>query len=495
LGEVGNLTLLGKRQMKRLRATAVGNGLWVLIAFTSGCALPAQEHHAGCTAAHQECLATAAGLAQTIPAHQTIPSRVELVAAEGRPDFAGVEELTEQAVVDQVIARNPTLAQMAAAYDAAAARFPQVTSLDDPMLTGALAPASLGSNRVDAGYRVEVAQKFPYPGKLQLRGQTALAEASAAGNDVEDMKLQLIESAKAAFYDYYLVDRARAVNEEGLKLLNEIRQDAFTRFKNGQTPEQDFRQADVEIGKQRERGLLLERMRRVTIARLNTLMNLPVDSPLPRAPQTLEAIAKLPEADRLRSLALARRPDLKALADRVAGEEAALALAQKEYYPDFEASAAYDSIMGNGPARDLAPQVGLRLNMPLRRSRRSAGVLEAQARLAQRSAELISRTNQINLQVQEAYEQLVESEKVIGLYDKTILPAAKENARAAQAAYAATKVPILSLVEAQRNLVNLRDRQYEAMADYFRRRATLERVIGGPLPTVETTPSIPSGPK
>jgi hypothetical protein len=43
------------------------------------------------------------------------------------------------------------------------------------------------------------------------------------------------------------------------------------------------------------------------------------------------------------------------------------------------------------------------------------------------------------------------------------------------------KIPFLSLIEAQRNLVNLRDRYYEAVADYFRRRATLDRVVGGPL--------------
>jgi hypothetical protein len=30
-------------------------------------------------------------------------------------------------------------------------------------------------------------------------------------------------------------------------------------------------------------------------------------------------------------------------------------------------------------------------------------------------------------------------------------------------------------------LVDLRDKYYEAIADYHRRRATLERMVGGPL--------------
>jgi hypothetical protein len=39
----------------------------------------------------------------------------------------------------------------------------------------------------------------------------------------------------------------------------------------------------------------------------------------------------------------------------------------------------------------------------------------------------------------------------------------------------------LSLIEAQRNVVNLEDRYYEAVADYFRRLAALERAIAGPV--------------
>jgi outer membrane protein TolC len=189
--------------------------------------------------------------------------------------------------------------------------------------------------------------------------------------------------------------------------------------------------------------------------------------------------------DSLRSQALAQRPDLKALADRVRAEQASLELARQEFYPDFEATAAYDTIMGNGPTRDLAPQIGLRLNLPVRKARRYGAVTEAQARAAQRQAELDKETDKVNFQVQEAYEQVQESEKTVQLYEKSILPAARKNIEAARSAYESGKIPFLSLVEAQRNLVELQDRSYEAVADYFRRRATLERVIGGPATPIK----------
>src|SRR5262249_31672106 len=156
---------------------------------------------------------------------------------------------------EQVLARNPSLAQMIAAWQAAAARYPQVVSLEDPMVTGRLGPGSFGSNNVDFAYMVEVSQKLPFPGKLALRGQNALAEANAAEQNVDDMRLQLVESAKIAFFDYLLAHRALEVNAESLKLLQGARADAESRYENGKADQQDMLGAEVEIGRERERRL------------------------------------------------------------------------------------------------------------------------------------------------------------------------------------------------------------------------------------------------
>jgi outer membrane protein TolC len=422
------------------------------------------------------------------------PAAVKPPAAEPQAAAAPPAAFSVEGVIKEVLARNPSLEQMTAAWQAAAARYPQVTSLDDPMLGLTVAPVSIPSSEVDFGGRIEVSQKLPWPGKLCLKGQAALAEAGAAGAEVADMRLQLVEGARNAFYEYYLVGRALAVNAEALRLLQEFRGNAETRYTTAVAPQQDVLQADVELGRQRERQLSLERMQRVAVARLNTLMHRPPDAPLPPPPEHLAPGEPLPPAPALRALALGRRPDLKALADRVAAAESDLALARREYLPDFEVTAAYDSIMGNGPMHDLAPQVGVRFNLPVRLDRRRAALAEAAARVTQRRAELAGRADQVNLQVQEAYEQVVESDQVVRLYEDTILPAAGKNVREAQSAYVTGKTPFVSLIEAERNLVGLRDRAYEARAESFRRRATLERVTGGPLAPAPAVPP-PGGPE
>jgi outer membrane protein TolC len=224
-------------------------------------------------------------------------------------------------------------------------------------------------------------------------------------------------------------------------------------------------------------------MREVAAARINTLLHRPPESPLPSPPAQLRKPEPLPESAALRSLALSQRPDLQALTDRLRADEAAIALAEKEFRPDFELTAAYDTIMGNGPTRDLAPQVGLRINVPVREARRCAALAEARARLAQRRATLDKQIDEAGFQIQEGEAKVRESERALRLYDETTLPAAEANVRAAQSAYVTGKASFLTLIDAQRELINVRDRRYEAIAELFRRRAALERSIGGPLPS------------
>jgi outer membrane protein, heavy metal efflux system len=396
----------------------------------------------------------------------------------GHP-LEGLTTLTADTVVGVVLEQNPTLDQMRATAAAVAARYPQVTSLDDPTATAWTAPGSVGSPNVNYAARIEVAQKLLYPGKRGLKGSAVRAEALAATEDVEDIRLQLAESALAALADYSLAVKATTVAEENAKLLGEFRKNAEARYKAGQGQQQDVLQADVEIARQEERLVSLRRARLVAVARLNTLMHLPLDGPLP-PPADAGPPAPLPDAAKLREVALGR-PDVRALVARVGAEEAALALALKEYQPDVEVMAAYDGFW-QGTDRPLQWQVGVRTNLPVRFARRGGAAEEARAKVAQRRAELARLTDQVGLQVQEAFEQAREADEVVKLYETKILPAAAANVKEAQAGYTNNRVPFLNLIEAQRNAVGLKDRYYEAVAEVARRRAVLERAIGVPLP-------------
>jgi outer membrane protein TolC len=337
---------------------------------------------------------------------------------------------------------------------------------------------------------VEVSQKLPFIGKRSLRGQMALAQTAAVSGDLEDTKLQLREAARIAFADYYYAERALEVNEQAQQLLQEFKNNAEARYRTGQAPQQDVLQAEVEIAQLTQQRLTLQRDRTIAQARLNTLMNNPADAALPPPSKRLTELEPLPDIHTLRTTAQSRRPDLLALRARLAADQAALALAQREYYPDIEAMAAYDSFWQAADMQQrLRPQLGLRFNLPVRWSRRQGAVVEMAAALAQRQAQLTQLINQINLEVEQARALLQESQQSLRLYQHKILPAARDNIKAAQSAYMTGKIPFLSLIETQRRLIALLEGYYQAQADYLKRQAMLERTIGASIDTIFSKPT------
>jgi outer membrane protein TolC len=385
---------------------------------------------------------------------------------------------------------------MTAAWEAATARVPQVTSLDDPLAGTALAPAALGMD--PAAFRIELFQRIPYPGKLALRGDVARAEASAVSRDVEGMRQQLIEAARDAFFEYYLIARSAEVNDEVLESLRASRSTAESLYTTGRVKQQDVLVLDVELGRRKNRSILLERQKAVAVARINALLHQPTDTPLPPPPKAVKVEGELPDPKMLQEQALSQRLDLLALQDRIAGAQASIQLALKEYYPDFDLMAAYDN-MWDEP--NMRAQIGVRINLPIRLAKREGAVAEAHARLAELSAQYARQQDQAAFEVRQAYEQWRESHRSVKLFETEVLPAARLSVKAAQAGYVPGDVPLLVLLEAQRNLADLQEQYYQATAEFFRRRTVLQRALSGPpsssplpVPADRPSPGQPGSP-
>jgi outer membrane protein TolC len=393
--------------------------------------------------------------------------------------FAGQPELSLPALMSEVQRRNPNLHAALAAWGAASQRFPQVVALEDPVLQSMFAPGSFPSNSsVQPSYFVGIAQKVPWAGKRALRGQAAEAEASAASLDSQDVRLRLAEATRLAFFDYYLVTRDLELNTANSEAVERFRETASSKFESNQVTQQDVLQAEVELGLLRSRKIELKQNEKVAVARINTLLHREPQLPLPPPPKDLAVSDELPNVDSLRQLALDQRPDLAAQASRIAAEQANVALAIKEYYPDFEFMGRYDQFWTPVEQR---PQVGMYLNIPLNQSRRKAAVCEAMFRVNKMQAEYDAQVDSIRNEVQAAHARLEGSFETVRLYVETILPTAQANVESANAGYVATQVDFLRLVEAERQLIELQEKHQEAVAEYHRRRAELERVVGTPI--------------
>src|SRR5262245_13830487 len=104
--------------------------------------------------------------------------------AEASDSLDGTSELSREGLVTSVLERNPSLDAARAAARAALARWPQETALPDPRFGYLARPRSFSSDEVDPANDFMLEQSLPFPGKLGLRGERALAEAEAAQDEV-----------------------------------------------------------------------------------------------------------------------------------------------------------------------------------------------------------------------------------------------------------------------------------------------------------------------
>jgi len=441
---------------------------WVLVASTAlGCSAAADRY----TAVRSDAFAVG-DHAMTEPAPRA--------ASTGVWDDAS--ELSLEHVQRLAEARNPTLVAARASWQAAVERYPQVTALTDPTFGYALAPGTIDSDQSVYGQKIELAQRFPWPGKLALRGEAALGDAHAAGDEFESARQHLRHAVTEAFYSFWAVHRAIEINQTNQNLLAEFQRIAESRYSAGLASKSDALQAEVEHQHLVHRGIALERDRKVAQARLNTLLNLPPSLPLPLPPRSVERPKKLAALSRLEAVAIETRPELQSLAHTVAAREADVDFAHREYLPDFAINAGYNSLW---EVVDKRTVIGLAIDVPLQLGRREAAVSEAQAAERRARAKLEEARAATLLEVSEAYDQLVETEHVVHLYATSILPVARENLATARVGYESGSNDFLTLIESEKSLYVSELTYEEALAAYHQGRARLEFAVGRRLASLD----------
>lgn len=394
----------------------------------------------------------------------------------GDPLFEGAARLERRELVALVLDRNPTVRSARHAWRAALERYPQVSALDDPMLGVGVAPRSIGSSAVDDAPKLDLSQKLPFPGKLRLRGEAALAEAEAASHDFAAVRLRLATMASLLFDDYYLAARSLEINAEHVMLLEEFKRIATTRYEAGEASQQDPIQAEVQLTHALHREVVFETTLGVAAEQLNALLHRPPRAALPPPPLRVAVPDDAPDAaEALVDRALAVEPELAAAAARIGAEESRLDLARREYLPDFTVTGSYNRLWQE---EDLQPFVGIQLNVPLQLGRRRAAVAEAEARLEEARSRRLAIEDDVRLAVQVGVDRLAEARHVERLFRDRLLPAARDQVEAARAGFETGRNSFLALIDAQRNLLDAELGREEALANLGRRRAELDRAMG-----------------
>jgi len=388
--------------------------------------------------------------------------------------------LVLQDLVREALARNPELVAARKHWEAASQRIVQARSLDDPTLSVHLWNFPQTFNVTQTQNSIfGLSQNLPFPGKLALKSEIASRSAEMTEQALHGKERELIARLKEAYYDLFLVHKTIQIHHEQVELLRQFVEITNAKFRTGKGSQADVLKAQVELSVLHQQLPVLEQRRETAAALLNMLLDRDPLSPLgvPQEPSLMPLDTTI---DNLHRLALDTRPELKAAELAVRHSEQTRALAQRQYYPDF--NVAFQRFQNFQANDGFGAYVAMTIPFSFwTKPKYDAGLQEAAASVEAARAQRHTLENMTRFQVNDILAKVRASEQVARLYHTTILPQAVQNLEAARAGYRVGKGGFLDLIDTQRAWRGFQHEYYRALVEREHRLAELEQVIGTDL--------------
>ncbi len=360
---------------------------------------------------------------------------------------------------------------------------PQAGSLDDPILKFEL--MNMPIDTFDFGQeamtqkQLMVSQNLPYPGKLALRTEKATKNIGIAEEIYEELKLKIIRQVKQTFYELCFVLAATNITKQNKILLEQFIAITESKYSVGKGLQQDVLKAQVELSKIMDELIKFNKRKETEQARLNTLMNLLPQEPLPFTHGITKTQFKY-NLEELQKMAEENRPVLKEIKILKERYQVARQLAEKEYYPNFKVGFKYGQ-REDGPLVEhpdfFSAFVGV--NIPLwHKTKQSRKVAEETYKIDMVNDAYLKARNRVFLKIKELMDEEAKGASRLKLIDKGILPQARQSLESALAGYSVDRVDFLTLLNNQVTLFNWEINYHRELTTYEKALAELEHTVG-----------------
>jgi len=395
--------------------------------------------------------------------------------------------ITEKEAVAKALASNPRIAGMRSRAEAMSHIPSQAGALPDPVLSlkALNLPTDSFSTTAENMTQLQVGltQKVPFPGKLGLREQAANYESDSAKSDSAEMRLTIVRNVRLNWWNLFYLDRALSVVQRNQTLLRQFVKIAETKYKTGQGLQSDVLLAQVELSKLLEIEIALKASRESQESQLNALLNRPADSAIEIPTNVDEALPQIPDNKPLHAQAVKSRPLLASQRSKVSASDSRIALAEKDYYPDFSLTGAYGSRNGVNPASGLArpdfASVGLSMTIPFYTgSKQDEALGQRKAEKAREQFKLTDIMRAVDAEISTAAAHYRANHDQASLFKTGIIPQASQTVSSMLASYQVNKVDFLNLVRAQITLYNYETQYWKAISSSWQAWARLEAAVG-----------------
>ncbi len=467
----------------------------------SGCALnqSAAEDMATAIARYERDRATAVRdyLPERLrPARQSAASQPAVAPAVPRED-AAVDPQSLREYILVALRDNPEIRAAEETVRARYARVPQVTALPDPMLTTKTLIEPVRTAEGDNYFILGIQQRLLIPEKLDRAGRIAWQEARMGLEDLQRTRLAVIGDVKRAYFRLYTIDKTIEIDLANQDLLRGLIDAARAQVVAGRRSQDDVLRAQVELYNLESKLIELRQTRQTITAEFNRLLNRSPGQEI-AAPADFDPRTVAHQLEHLIDTAVQRNPDLLRLREQIARDTEAVELARLAYWPDFTVGLEWMQMDARGGfVPPPNPQTGIRpprsrlsesgsdnwaitlgLNIPIWFEKIEGGIREARARLRSSQQQLAGTRNRVNFRIEDALARVRAQRELAELFDKTIIPQARQAYEVSRTTYSAGRGDFLFVIDNWQKWLAFTIQYHVALGELERSVADLEEALG-----------------
>jgi outer membrane protein, heavy metal efflux system len=387
-------------------------------------------------------------------------------------------------IISEGLANNQGLKSQAAKVDAMKAEAMAAGALDDPGIGFGLLnlPVDTFSFTQEpmTQKQISVVQKFPWPGKLSLKSQSAALVTLREVAILKEKKLNLAKTITTTYYDMSFVGRSLETNERLSQMVRRLLRTAETRYSVGKGLQQDVLSAQVELSRLLDESISLKQKHRTLENRINGLLGRTSFSPVPM-PENLTLPEGVLSIDDLTKRGLKSNTGILIRLLDIDTAKIDVALARKSYFPDFDVKLAYgqreEDRMGNDLADFASASVMMRI--PLwKHKKQDNRLIAAKKRLEAKEAAHRDLSTGLPFKIESLAEEIMGTRENYRLFNEGILVQAGQWARASESAYQVNKIEFNTMITAQVRLFRLRLMRDKYLHQIHKQEAQLKELIG-----------------
>ncbi len=242
------------------------------------------------------------------------------------------------------------------------------------------------------------------------------------------------------------------ITDKNIELMKNFVELTQSKYEVGNGLQEDIFKSQVELYKLQEQLINLKQKELSIRADMLRLLNRNDNDQLQGIPKLENTEFNFSPED-LKTTALEENPLLKQLSHSVSQKEAQYLLAKKSYFPKFSITAAYgqrDDWESVDRHRSDLMSLLIGVDIPLWfKSKQNKKVSESQHRILQAKARLQSEKNDILFKLNDLLVNINKDKSLVTLYEKQIIPEARQSLEADMSAYQVGRLDFLNLLTSQ----------------------------------------------